>query len=406
MIPLRFTESIKPIADVDVSGKTILLRIDVNSSVKDGKLLHSPKIAEHFKTIKKLLDSGAKLIVLSHQGRKGREDFIDLRQHKEKLQEMLGDEIKFCSWNEDIEQAVKSLGDGKALMLDNTRFLEFEAIDKSPAEHANEPLIKKLASLADYYVLDALSVAHRSHATVVGFIPLLPSFAGPVLMSELRALERIREMKDNSVLILGGMKPEDSLFVMKKMLAERRVSKVLLGGALGELAIMVKGAKLGAKERFLEEKGLLKFLPGLKEIMERFKEQIIFPADLAVRRNGLREEISLAELPVEDMIFDIGEITVNTYENIIRKADVIIYNGPVGKFESYQFAFGTRKMFEALAEARGFTLIGGGDTVTALIRLGFKNSEFGHVSLAGKALLMFLTGAELPALKALAEASS
>lgn len=403
---MRFTESIKPIADVDVSGKTILLRIDVNSSVKDGKLLHSPKIAEHFKTIKKLLDSGAKLIVLSHQGRKGREDFIDLRQHKEKLQEMLGDEIKFCSWNEDIEQAVKSLGDGKALMLDNTRFLEFEAIDKSPAEHANEPLIKKLASLADYYVLDALSVAHRSHATVVGFIPLLPSFAGPVLMSELRALERIREMKDNSVLILGGMKPEDSLFVMKKMLAERRVSKVLLGGALGELAIMVKGAKLGAKERFLEEKGLLKFLPGLKEIMERFKEQIIFPADLAVRRNGLREEISLAELPVEDMIFDIGEITVNTYENIIRKADVIIYNGPVGKFESYQFAFGTRKMFEALAEARGFTLIGGGDTVTALIRLGFKNSEFGHVSLAGKALLMFLTGAELPALKALAEAGS
>ena len=122
MIPLRFTESIKPIADVDVSGKTILLRIDVNSSVKDGKLLHSPKIAEHFKTIKKLLDSGAKLIVLSHQGRKGREDFIDLRQHKEKLQEMLGDEIKFCSWNEDIEQAVKSLGDGKALMLETQGF--------------------------------------------------------------------------------------------------------------------------------------------------------------------------------------------------------------------------------------------------------------------------------------------
>jgi len=173
---------------------------------------------------------------------------------------------------------------------------------------------------------------------------------------------------------------------------------------LGELAIMAKGAKLGVKEKFLKEKGLLKFVPEVKVLLSKFKGRILFPADLAVRRNGLREEISLAELPVDDMIFDIGEITINTYENVIRKAELVIYNGPVGKFESYQFAFGTRKLFDALARARGFTLIGGGDTVTAMIRLGFKSTEFGHVSLAGKALLMFLTGAELPALTALANA--
>jgi len=399
---MELIEKIKPIEDIEVSGKTILLRVDLNSSVKDGKLLHSPKLAEHFKTIKKLLDANAKVVILSHQGRKGREDFIDLKQHRDKLAEMLGDEIAFYTWSSNYEKAIKELGEGKALMLDNTRFLEFEAENKGPEEHAREPVIKKLASLADYYVLDALSVAHRSHATVVGFIPLLPSYAGPVLMSELHALERVKKIKDNSVLILGGMKPEDSLFVMEKMLKERRVSKVLLGGALGELAIMAKGAKLGIKEKFLEEKGLLEFVPEVRALLTKFKGRILFPADLAVRRNGLREEISLAELPVNDMIFDIGEITINTYENVIRKAELVIYNGPVGKFESYQFAFGTRKMFDALAGARGFTLIGGGDTVTAMIRLGFKSTEFGHVSLAGKALLMFLTGAELPALTALA----
>lgn len=401
---MELAEDIKSIEDVNVRGKTILLRVDLNSSVKDGKLLHSPKVAEHFRTIKELLDAGAKVVILSHQGREGREDFIDLKQHRDKLQEMLGESIGFYSWNDHYTKAIKELKEGKALILDNTRFLGFEAINKSPEEHAKEPIIKKLAELADYYVLDALSVAHRSHATVVGFIPLLPSFAGPVLMSELRALERVKRMKDNSVLILGGMKPEDSLFVMEKMLKERKVSRVLLGGALGELAIMAKGAKLGIKEKFLKEKGLLEFVPKVKQLLSKFKARIVFPADLAIRRNGLREEISLAELPVNDMIFDIGEITVNTYESIIEKAELIIYNGPVGRFESYQFAFGTRKIFDALVRVRGFTLIGGGDTVTAMIRLGFKSTEFGHVSLAGKALLMFLTGEELPALTALANA--
>jgi len=393
---------ITPVKAIDVSGKTVILRVDLNSSVKGGKLLKGPKIAEHFKTIKMLLDRGAKLVILSHQGRKGRDDFINLKQHRDALQDMLGEGIAFYTWDQDFVSGIKRLKEGQALMLDNTRFLDFEAKDASPEEHAKHDIIEKLASVADLYVLDALSVAHRSHATVVGFIPLLESFAGPVLYSELKALNKVSEIKDNTTLVLGGMKPDDSLAVMRRVLDYGKAKKVLLGGALGELAIIAKGSKLGAKERFLQDKGVLDFVPEIKGLIERFNENIMFPVDLAVERNALREEISLAELPTNDMIFDIGEVTANTYASEIKKADLVIMNGPMGKFESYQFAFGTRKVLEALAEASGFTLVGGGDTVTALARLGFKNKEFGHVSLAGKALLMLLAGERLAGLEALA----
>ena len=396
-------DKITPVKDIDVKGKTVILRVDLNSSVKGGKLLKGPKIAEHFKTIKGLLDREAKLVILSHQGRKGRDDFINLKQHRDCLQDMLGEGIAFYTWDKNFVKGMRKLKEGQAMMLDNTRFLDFEAKDAKPEEHAKQEVIRKLASAADLYVLDALSVAHRSHATVVGFIPLLKSFAGPVLYSELRALNKVSAIKDNTTLVLGGMKPDDSLPVMEKMLEDGKAKKVLLGGALGELAIMAKGSKLGIKERFLQEKGLIEFVPKIKALIEKFHENIMFPVDLAVKQNALREEISLAELPIDNMIFDIGEVTANTYASEIKKADLVIMNGPVGRFESYQFAFGTRKILEALTEANGFTLVGGGDTVTALTRLGFKNKEFSHVSLAGKALLKLLAGGRLAGLEALAK---
>lgn len=394
-------DGIHPIENEKVKGKTILLRADLNSTVKNGRLLKSPKLAAHARTIRYLTSEGAKVIVLSHQGRKGRDDFIDLTNHRETLQRLTDLEVKFFKWNQDYIPAIKKMKEGEAILLDNTRFLDFETEKKSAEEHAKEVKIKELADNADIFVLDALSVAHRAHATVIGFTALLPSFAGPVLVKELEALKKVESIKDNGLLVLGGLKPEESLKVMEKMLTEKRVKRVLLGGGLGELAIIAKGTSLGEKDKFLKEKGLMDSVPELKKLLEKFNGQISFPVDLAIRRKGQREEISLAELPVEEMIYDVGEITVQNYASFIDKADLAIFNGPFGKFESYQFAYGTRKILEALSHSRAYTIIGGGDTVTAVVRLGFKEKEFNHVSLAGKALLEFLVGNELPGLTAL-----
>ncbi len=396
--------ALKSIKDVEVRGKTVILRVDINSTVKGGKIVKGPKILEHAETIRKLMERGAKVVILSHQGRKGRDDFIDLSSHRKSLSTIIEKEIPLFKWNEDYISAIKKLKEGEAILMENTRFLEFENENLPPEEHAKNPVIKEMAAVGDIFVLDALSVAHRSHATVVGFTPLLPSYAGPVLKNELSAMKKINEVKDSTVLILGGIKPVDSLSVAEKMLESEKVSRVLLGGCLGELAIIAKGSRLGYKEQYLKEKGIMDSLPKVKELLEKYPDKICFPSDLAVRRYGKRVEISLAELPVDEDIFDVGEITVENYKRFINKADIVIFNGSFGVTEKYQFAFGTRKILSFLCHCRAFTLLGGGDTVTALVRLGFKMKEFGHVSLAGKALLKFLAGNNLPGLIALKKA--
>ncbi len=398
--------NLKPISEVEVKGKTILLRVDINSTVKKGKVVKGPKMLEHAETIRELMELGAKVVILSHQGRKGRDDFIDMSSHHRRLSAIIEKEIPLFRWDEDYISAIKKLKDGEALLLENTRFLDFEAEEKSPEEHSKNPVIKSLAETADFFVLDALSVAHRSHATIVGFTPLLPSYAGPVLKKELGAMKKLREVRDSTVLVLGGIKPKDSLDVAEKMLESEKAERVLLGGGLGEMAIIAKGSELGKKEKHLKKMGLMESLPKLRELMEKYPEKICFPADLAVRRYGKRKEISLAELPVDEDIFDVGEITVQNYKRFIDKSDVVIYNGSFGATEKYQFSFGTRKILSFLCETHAFTLVGGGDTVTALVRLGFKMKEFGHVSLAGKAFLKFLAGNHLPGLRALKEAQS
>ncbi|MCX8189760.1 MAG: phosphoglycerate kinase [Candidatus Diapherotrites archaeon] len=408
MPAMKIKEIVKNIKEIDfgrVEDKVVLLRVDLNSSVKDGKLIRSPRIVGHFRTIKKFIDHKAKVVVLAHQGRKGRDDFISLEQHKAVLEQMLGQSIGFCKWDDDYVSKIKSLTPGQALILENTRFLDFETNELSEDEHSKNPLIQRIASVSNFFVLDALSVSHRGHASVVGFIPLLESYAGPLLYEELKALAKLSKIKGKYTLVLGGMKPDDSIAIMEKLLVMGKANKILLGGGLGEMALIAEGIKLGSKEQMLKEKGLLDFLPKLKEIMQKHEKKLLLPVDLAIERHTLREELLIKDLPVNEMTFDIGERTAEIYSREIKKAKSVIANGPVGKFESELFAFGTRKVLEAMASSKGFSLIGGGDTVTALGRLGFKESEFSHVSLAGKALLELISGERLFGLEALAKAN-
>lgn len=394
--------NIKFVSKEDVKGKTIILRVDLNSSVKDGQILKSPKVVAHSDTIYHLSKKGAKLVVLSHQGRKGEPSFINLQPHRQAMEELTGRKIEFFTWDQDYLEAIKNMKDGNVMMLDNTRFLDFETEKKEPNEHAKNDTLRALAEVADMFVLDAFSVAHRKHATVVGFTALLPSYAGPVMEKELKALERLNRTQEDTVLVLGGTKPDDSIAIINKMLSEEKVQKVLLGGILGEIGVVAKGQPLGAKDEFLKKRGIDKAIDSMKGLLEEYNDHISIPVDLAVERYGRRVEISLAELPCKHMIYDIGEITANEYERWIKNANFVIYNGPFGRFEDYKFAYGTRKILNALTESRGFSLAGGGDTVTAMLRLGFKEKEFSHVSLAGKALLSYLAGEELPGLNALA----
>jgi len=392
----------KSITSVDITGKTILLRVDLNSNIQDGKPVVAARLIEHSKTISLLSSKKAKLVILSHQGRKGKPDFISLKNHLPALKKLIGKEILFCDWKENFTEKISSLRKGEILLMENTRFLDFESEEKTPLEHSKQKVIASLASVSDAFVLDAFSVSHRSHATVVGFIPLLPSFTGPVLDSELTNIDRALNSKQKPrTLILGGAKPADSIQTMKFFLKENRTDTVLVAGLIGELFVVSLGYKFGKKDEFFESKDFLSLIPEIKEVYVEFNEKIFFPKDFAFDKNGERINIPVFDFPCDFISKDIGTETIKDFIEQISKAELIVFNGPPGVFEEQNFSLGTKEIFKAISENKGFTFLGGGDTGTALESLGFSSSDFSFVSLSGKASLSYLSGKKLVALEAL-----
>ncbi len=393
---------LKPISEIQIKGKTILVRADLNSSVKNRKIISGQRLKEHSKTLLMLSSKKAKTVVLSHQGRKERDDFISLKNHLSILEELTGKKIQFSSWKENFKQKISALKEEEILLMENTRFLEFESEEKTPEEHSKQKIIQELASVADAFVLDALSVSHRSHASVVGFIPLIPSFSGPVLDSELINLDKALNFKESPrVLFLGGAKPEDSIKTLSFFLKENKTDKALLSGILGELFLSAQGIKFGAKDSFFESKNYFELIPEIKEIHSSFKEKIFLPEDFALNKNKKRKNLSAENLPSDFETKDIGKKTIQKFSEEIKKAKMIVFNGPPGVFEEKEFSLGTKSVFQAMKENSCFTFLGGGDTGTALISLGFSPCDFSFVSLSGKASLKYLSGKKLVAVEAL-----
>ncbi len=385
-----------------IEGKTILVRVDVNANFQGGKLQESDRFLAHGNALRQLSGKGARLVVLAHQGRKGGEDFFPLVQHAQLLEKYAGQEIKVVSWDSDYAAQVRSLRNGEIILMDNVRIFDEESNEKPPEEHASVPFVQSLSKLADCFVLDAFSVAHRSHTSVVGFTATLPSFAGPTLVRELEALSKITSVSEGRILILGGAKPKDMLELMQYFLSEHKADLILAGGLAGELLLKAKGISFGQKDYFLKEKGFFDLLPLAKELLSRFSKQIILPVDLAVPDSSKkRKSVSLSALPVSAPTLDIGNKTIALFIRFIKPAKLILVNGTVGVFEQKGFEVGTKKILSAVARNKAFSLIGGGDTLTALHQLGFAFDRFGHVSLAGKALLEYLSGQKLPGLVAL-----
>ena len=397
--------------DVDVEGKTVLVRVDFNSPVdpETKKLLDDTRIRAHGETtIKELSEKGAKVVILAHQGRPGDPDFIPLKQHAERLREILGKPVKYVDdlFGEKAKEAIKKLENGEILVLENTRTYSEERKSKSPEEHAKSEFIKELSPLADLFVNDAFSAAHRSHASVVGFTAVLPSVAGRIMERELKALARVLESPEKPcVFILGGAKADDSLKISQYVLNNGIADYILTGGITGHLFLVATGVDLGKPNmELLEKQKVLDLVPGIKDLMAKHPGKIKVPVDVAVEVEGKRKEISVSDLPTEYPIFDIGTKTINEYSQIIKDAKSIVISGPPGVYEKEEFMKGTKEIFEAVARSEAFSLLGGGHTVAAVQEFGLSD-KMSYISTAGGALIEFLMGSKLPAVAALEAAA-
>lgn len=386
----------KRIDDINVCGKRILLRVDLNSPMEGGKVTPNPRIVAHSATIKGLAKKGAKVIVLAHQGRKGKHDFANLQQHALLVQRIIGSEVKFIP---DVagnvaKSAIAGMNDSDIIMLDNVRMLDDEEGGPYSAT-----IVKELSPLADCFVLDAFSVAHRAQASVVGFTKSLPSYAGPVLVREVEAAERIRGA-DRVTFFFGGSKVDDSIAIAKQWLGKGHVERILLGGVDAVLFLYAKGHNVAASYEFLKKNGLLEFEQDARNLLSKFDEKIVLPVDVGLNIGGRRVERDVNNI-TEGEIWDIGERTIAEYERILKEAQTIVLNGPAGVYEKEGFGKGTERILLAVAESSAFSLLGGGHTASAVEKFGLDKKRFGYVSLAGKALIEFLAGRELPALAAL-----
>lgn len=398
------------IADHEVKGKVVLVRVDFNCPIEDGKIASDIRIRAHAQTIEALSRRGARVVVLSHQGRKGREDFICLEQHAKRLHDILGKDVHFVDdvIGKDAIHAIEGLKDGEILVLDNVRHLHCET--KHPDGQGE--IVYHLSQVADCFVLDALSVAHRKHSSIVGFKDKIPCFAGDVLAEEVDAVEKVRNGTDVTF-ILGGSKVDDSFRIMDRWLSDGRAKEVLVGGALSVLLLYASGRKVAGSMDYLEDSDLMGKVPAAKEMLRKFDGKIVLPVDvgLSIRRErqDLEDRLRLERQESdaydirEGQVWDIGERTIRRYTEVIDNSHFIVLNGPIGVYEVEDFSKGTRAILEAIARCDAFSLLGGGHTIAALERFGLDKRHFGYVSLSGKALIKYLCGEKLEGLDALDE---
>ncbi|MEM2146323.1 MAG: phosphoglycerate kinase [Candidatus Jordarchaeaceae archaeon] len=397
--------------DFEFKGKTVLVRIDINSPIdlETKKITDTMRFKAHAKTLIELSNKGAKVVILAHQGRKGDDDFLPLEEHGRVLSEVLGRPVKYVDdvYGDKALKFISSLKDGELLLLENVRFCKEEDGTRTLEEQINSPMVRKLAGVADIYVNDAFSTAHRNHTSVVGFAYVLPSAAGRVMEQEVNSILNVTENPERpSVYVLGGMKAEDSYEIMKEALDNKIADFILPTGIISYLCLLGKGIDIGeVNKKMLSAKGLMDKIPEVKELLDKYGDVIKTIRDVAVDDGGRRLEILIEDLPTNKPIKDIGSKTIEEFSHILKEARTIVFNGPAGVYEDPKFAIGTRKLLEAVVESKAYSLVGGGHTIAAIEKYGYA-SKISYMSTAGKAFISFITdGCEaLPAIRALEKA--
>ena len=385
--------------NLDLKGKKVLLRVDLNVPMKNGAITETSRIEKIIPTIKLLLEKQAKIIIISHIGRpKGKVvEGMSLKPISEKLSFLLNKEVLFNKEpiNKNTLLEINKISNGKIIMLENIRFNEGEELN-------NNEFSKQISDLGDIYINDAFSCSHRSHASVEGVTKYIPSYFGLQITEEINALKKITtEIEKPVSLIIGGSKISTKIRIINNLI--KKFNNIIIVGGMGNTMLKHTGSNIG-KSICENDCGSL-----IKEILESSKKyncEITIPKDAIVSTglDGEGKEKNINEIKDNEMILDIGSKTISSIETIISNSRTILWNGPAGYFENPNFQNGTKKILELISQKtkndKIFSVAGGGETVAAINKFK-KFDSFTFVSTAGGAFLEYLEGKTLPAIKAL-----
>jgi len=405
------------IDDYDLCDQNVILRIDINSSInpENGDLLDDTRIKRHSATVKELSDKEARVIVLAHQSRPGKLDFVNLEKHGERMSQIIDKEIKFIDdiYGEKAIEHINKMKNGEIILLDNVRF-DDEEIELSKFVNDNfdiqrkSKMVRQLSPQASFFINDAFAASHRCQPSLVGFAENMPALAGRVMQRELDFLGKaISSGPTPRIAVLGGSKAADSVAIAENFL-QKGVEKILTGGVVANIFLVASGVDIGEPstefvERYIPDyKNVIKLA---KELLKTYEGRIEIPTDVALNMDGKRYGTNVSNLPQNYSLYDIGIDTLVNYISIIEKAGTIIANGPMGVFEDSEFATGTNEVFSAISKSDGMTVVGGGETAMAFNQMGLADG-IRHISTGGGACISFMSGETMPALEAMRRSKS
>ena len=390
------------LADLDVAGKRVFLRCDLNVPLKEGEITDDGRIRASLPTINALLAQGASLVIAAHLGRpKGEaKPELSLAPIAVRLSELLGKPVKFAGaiTGDDVTAAASSLAAGEVLLLENIRF---SAAETSKEESERAAFAAELAKLADAYVGDGFGAVHRKHASVFDLPKLLPHAAGTLVAAEVEVLKKLTTNPARPYgVVLGGAKVSDKLGVISNLLG--KVDVMAIGGGMVFTFLAAQGKEIG---KSLVEAEMLDTVRGLIKEAEEKGVRLVLPTDIVVApafaADSPATTVAADAIPADQMGLDIGPDAAAVFAAAIRECKTVFWNGPMGVFEFAAFANGTKVVAQALTEVSGISVVGGGDSAAAVRALGFADNQFGYISTGGGASLEYLEGKELPGLKAL-----
>jgi phosphoglycerate kinase len=390
------------LSTIDVAGKRVFLRCDLNVPLKEGVIKDDGRIKASLPTIQALLEKGASLVIAAHLGRpKGEaKPELSLAPIAKRLAELLGHEVKFTGevTGASVTSAAQSLKAGEVLLLENIRFSSAET---SKEESERAAFAAELAQLADFYVGDGFGALHRKHASVFDLPKLLPHAAGKLVAAEVEVLKKLTQNPERPYgVVLGGAKVSDKLGVIENLLG--KVDVLAIGGGMVFTFLKAQGKEIGTS---LVEVEMLDVVTGLIATAEKNGVKLLLPTDIVVAPTFAADAtptlVSADAIPADQMGLDIGPVSAAAFAAEIVKCKTLFWNGPMGVFEFPNFAAGTKVVAQALTQVSGVSVVGGGDSAAAVRALGFADSDFGYISTGGGASLEYLEGKELPGLKAL-----